>query len=204
MKITKINSNTNFKSINKVIVPKKLFENPNDDNECTDIFKEMVVQKSSDYFDFKISQILGYMTKPQNYAKSFVIFETPGYETIKRGQKDTSINYSIEWLENNSKTTLARAESEDEHTFYILTGKDKDLAVKELLGKEYEKMAKKAGKSVEPVGDENITIMKGLAKLAELLDEKFRKIINNKQIKTWKIENSEELEDTVDKILKED
>ena len=204
MKITAINSNTNFKSINKVIIPKKLFENPNDDNECCDIFKEMVVQKSSDYFDFKISQILGYMTKPQNYAKSFVVFETPGYETVKRGQKDTSIDYSIEWLENNSKTTLARAESEDNHTFYVLTGKDKDLAVKELLGKEYEKMAKKAGKAVEPVNDENINVMRGVAKLAEMLDEKFRKILSNKQIKIWQINDTEELESSIDKILKED
>ena len=201
MKISKINQNTHFKGIHLIKVPKQIFENPENNIECADTFKELVLQKSYKYYNFNLKELAGYIFKPQKFAKTFISFENPGYETVCEGMKRTNYSYSLEWLESNSKTPITRPKDEKYHTFYVLTGNDKDKAIDRMLGKAYVKLGQQAKEKIKFINNETIDILRGTAKLSEILNEKFKEIIKDKPVTVWEPKTAQETEETVEKIL---
>lgn len=183
MQINRITPNMNFKGVHMVQVPKRIFDHPDDSIECSQIFNEIgnlaLEQEFEDTFINRLKLKLG----TKDSVKFLTFLESPGYEKTQYVLNGSG--RSLMWLAKNSNSDLTLPRNEDKHTFYILTGEEKEEAQREYSPLNYFKIRKEALKKYEKTEDAQLNALRRGAKISELMDKIFTKIIKRKVVNVW-------------------
>lgn len=191
MQINRIIPNMNFKGVHMVQVPKKLFDHPDDAIECSQIFNEIgnlaLEKEFKDTFINRLKLRLG----TKDSVKFLTFLESPGYEKTQYALNGTG--RSLIWLAKNSNTNLTIPRNGDKHTFFILTGEEKNEAQREYSPLNYLKIRKEALKKYDKTEDAQLNALRRSAKISELMDKIFAKILKRCVINIWNAKDETDL-----------
>lgn len=197
------NYQPNFRQVNLVQVPKKVFQNPERLKECSVLFSKALDKASGTEFCLgrfveNLIALFGFGSK--KVSKMYSQLEHQSY-TICKPLVD-KYGYSMQWLGQNTGTKLANAIDKDMHSFYVLTGEHKDKACDKVKMSAWVNEVLRYSKegAVKHSGDEAMTKLYAYAKIGDDLDQKFNQIIEGSDIHKFKVENLDELKGIVDKL----
>ena len=193
-----ISSNTNyytpnFKQVNLVQVSKKAFKNPEKFFECSDTFSRTLGKLVNQVELTSLQETLAKCGYSQP-IKFLSIIESPGFLNIKNFLEKSG-GKSLEWLKSITGINFPTALAEDYHSFIVLT-KNEIYHYYQNLGYGNEVDCINRAHKATLYETEN-AIPKAHVKFAEFMDENFKKVIDNKPIKKFKIESLDELENIV-------
>ena len=172
-------------------------------NDCVFGFNDVTCDVLQENLKLNLREKLNLIFKTKKGARVYNTLESPGYEIIKSRISGTQFQeISLNWLANNSKTTLTEPKSPDYHTFYVLTGDEKNKAMDTYLKKSSVlKISQLVDRTYLRTEDAALNALRKTATLAEILDKKFHEIIDGKPVTVWKANSIEELKDTLRKIM---
>ncbi len=203
MRIDRINT-TNFKGVHILVTEKKIFEYP-DVPFCAVEFHNIANEILDEYIEDTLKQRMQIRFETKVGVKIFHALESPGYETVKARLYEYGRNdYSVNWLARNSNTNLTEPKNPNYHTFYVLTGEEKEQTRKAYNYFNTKKMQLQAFKTYKKCEDPVLNTLRRTAKLAEILDKKFHEIIDNKSATVWLVKTKEDLENTIRNIFELD
>ncbi len=192
MQIGKVNSWA-FNGVNIVRVSKDVFKKDKSEHniEFNDILCETIEKNNN----FNLKDKLGLWLQTKKAVKIYDVLESPGYDVVCQmlpQYKPAHVDAS--WLSMHTKTPITLPESENYHKFYVLTGDEKNKAFREFGWLNCKKLEHIASKNYEKTNDTMTNTLRELAKLSQIIDERFHSIIDGKPIKEWKADSKEELE----------
>lgn len=116
--------------------------------------------------------------------------ENPGFLNVQDVLQKQNFAADLNWLQSNTQTELSEAMDADIHSFYVLTGKDKNDYISELSIKKLFKIINEfkeifAGKNFS---DPDAAECYAVAKFSTLFNRQFNKSIEGKPVKTFELE----------------
>ncbi len=143
MKISPIKNNqsVNFGSVNLVQVSKSAFKNLENLSAVDDVFSKYVNAASGEK-DGILSKLLLKLRLRKNATKSLFFLETPSFSMIDGFCKKNHIPNQF-WLGKRFGIGVIEPKDPDFHTFYVLTGEDKNKLWDTAFGSENHKFADK-------------------------------------------------------------
>lgn len=123
------------------------------------------------------------------------ILENPGFLNVQDVLQKQNFGADLNWLQSNTQTELPEAMDADVHSFYVLTGKDKNDYISELPIKKLFKIVNEfkeisAGKNFS---DPDAAECYAVAKFSTLFNRQFNKSIEGKPVKTFELEFLDQL-----------
>lgn len=125
--------------------------------------------------------------------------ENPGFLNVQDVLQKQNFGADLNWLQSNTQTELSEAMDTDVHSFYVLTGKDKNDYISELSIKKLFKIVNEfkeifAGKNFS---DPDAAECYAIAKFSTLFNRQFNKSIEIKPVKTFELEFLDQLNNIV-------
>ena len=199
MQLVNMNGNQpNFGQVNIVRVSKKAFQNPKDYKECNRVFSIEVSSAIGDLQGRLAALLALFGIGGKNIHKAYTILESPGYAYIEGVMKKQTIP-SRHWLSLHTDFPVNIPADDGYHKFFVLTGEDKDNALKivntNYLFKIFKSVsnASKGHKEKvnrDPRAKDRLYIHTGVA---YELDTDFNKIIENGELHEFKIDDLGEI-----------
>jgi hypothetical protein len=123
----------NFKAVNIVQVPKKVFKDPENLKECSNTFKLALAKETGDkvnrgLFGILLSKILNKKNKTTH------ILERSSYYASKTMMEENNVPYSLYWLSQNTGLPIKGALDKNYHSFFVFTQDDKKGVLKSTRG----------------------------------------------------------------------
>lgn len=199
MNINKISYQA-FNGVHTVKVSKDVFKGIDD---CSLEFNDIACDAIENAYKFNFKDRMALKFLPKKSTKIYDVLESPGYDAVCQvlpKYKPAHVNAS--WLYLNTKTPITLPENEEYHKFYVLTGEEKNQALSAFSWLNTKKLQHAATKGYEKTNDTMSNILRELAKLSQILDEKFFSIIKGKPVTEWRANSKEELEKVIIDICK--
>lgn len=112
----------NFKAVSIVQIPRKAFKNPENYKECSKIFANKLDTLVGDRFTGRLGTILAFFTTKPHKTASFL--ENTALLNARAAMERNNVNYSVNWLEQNTGLAIPKALDENFHSFYVYTKDD--------------------------------------------------------------------------------
>ena len=169
----------NFKQVSLVKIKKSAFANPNNLAECQFNFDSILKKISKTKISNKLIQYLTYLGLGRFATKFLLILENPLFLNVQDVLQKQNFGADLNWLQSNTQTELPEAMDPDAHSFYVLTGKDKNDYISELSIKKLFKFFNEfkeisAGKKFS---DPDAAECYAVAKFSTFFNRKFNKSI---------------------------
>lgn len=192
-------SQTSFGQFNMVQVSKKAFSNPTKTKECGELFSRTLAKASKDIVGSKLSNLLKILGLARFFQKTSVFLEFPSVVFKKTADKYA---YSNNWLMQNMGCRIEEPISEDYHTFFVLTKEHKNKYLKFMsVGNIKRMMTQYMSEAKEKyTTDPTMIPIYGSMKLATGLDYGFAKTVEGAEMKSFRIDNLDELKGIVPEL----
>lgn len=119
----------NFNGTYIVQIPHKVFSNPNNIQECSklvgnSINKFMMDNKFGQKF-YKFLKLFQFkvLCYPEKFSNTF----------FKKAMEKNGLSYSLQWFKMNTGLPVADVLKEGYHSFFVFTGKDKHIILKQII-----------------------------------------------------------------------
>ncbi|MBR2430248.1 hypothetical protein IKB17_02140 [bacterium] len=189
------NYSPNFKQVNLVKIKKSAFANPNNLHECQFRLDSVLKSFSKSKIGNKLLQILTFIGLGNLATKFVSILENPGFINIQEVLEKQKFCASIDWLRLNTQTEIPDVIDPNAHSFYVLTGKDKNDYMAELNMKNLFKIIDEVREisAEKTFSDQDIAECFAVAKTCNLFNNRFNESIKDKPVKTFELESLEQL-----------
>lgn len=189
------NQSQNFKAVNIIQIPKKVFDNPDNFKACSESFGKALDVATGD----KLTGVFGNLVAlfSTKHHKTTYQLEAASCEAANRLKDKYKMDYSLSWLRQNTGLPIKDEIEKDFHSFYVFTKEHKAFYV-DAIKKSIKMLTKCVREGVSKYsGNENLAAIYVNIKANTALDEAIDKMTSEAPVKKFRLNNLDEIKNIV-------